>query len=505
MKKFFAIFVAICMLVGVLCITAFAEEAPKDELPEPAAGTVLRTTASKGDDIVLVGDYTSFEDGWNAAMKIAGNKSEMKKNGYDRIVVDIYTDWTAKDGNFTSDAWWEKNGDGFDNDTIYIPADARVTLNLNGYTINRGLTKDINDGEVIFINDDADVIINNGTITGGNSNSEGGGLYIEGGANVTLNNVHIVGNYVYNDDGAGIYMYGGSTLTMNGGSIANNMMTCMNVNLVYGGGIYIEESTANFKNVTFQNNHSGGRPVYTRDKTETYHSYGAAIYADESIVNIDTCYFYDNGHHRGNFLDTYCVISVKNDSEMTIKNTIFTGNGGAQHFTNGHSSVYIDTKLFYTNDSDLTIENCQFVKNNASILLEMTRTSYLNVSDTSFTDNNATIYSGSVASSATSSFVNCTFDRNYTSGYSFEFAEGGNHPTFEDCNFGNSSFNNRSRATIVDTDAPDGAGSIFGAGSLTMVIALLALIASGVCLVLIVDMKKKLVSTAVSGDVETEE
>ena len=178
-------------------------------------------------DPVLIGNYDNFEDGWNAAMKLAGDEDEMKKNGYERIVVDLHTDWDANDdGEFTEESW---NGAGFDNDTIYIPAEARVTLNLNGHTIDRGLTECEDDGEVMFINDDADVIINNGTITGGYSNSEGGGLYIEGGANVTLNNVNIEENSVRGDDGAGIYMYGGSTLVMNGGSISNNALDSQHI------------------------------------------------------------------------------------------------------------------------------------------------------------------------------------------------------------------------------------------------------------------------------------
>ena len=219
MKKIFAILMTICLLAGALSITAFAVEVSADE---PAAGTVLRISAQKNSSLVVIDDYDNFQDGWNDAMEIAGNSSKMEKNGYERIVVDIYADWKAnKDGEFTEEIW---NGDGFDNDTIYIPANAKITLNMNDHTIDRHLTKAEDDGEVMFINDKANVIINNGTIKGGYSNSEGGGLYIEGGANITLNNVNVDGNAVKNDDGAAIYMYGGATLTMNGGSISNNLM-----------------------------------------------------------------------------------------------------------------------------------------------------------------------------------------------------------------------------------------------------------------------------------------
>ena len=72
MKKFLAILMAICMMATLLCVPAFAADAA-DELPAPAAGTVLRITAIKGDSIELVGDHTSFEDGWNEAMEYAND------------------------------------------------------------------------------------------------------------------------------------------------------------------------------------------------------------------------------------------------------------------------------------------------------------------------------------------------------------------------------------------------------------------------------------------------
>ena len=78
------------------------------------------------------------------------------------------------------------------------------------------------------------------------------------------------------------------------------------------------------------------------------------------------------------------------------------------------------------------------------------------------------------------------------------------------CDLGSSTFNDESLVTFVNCfSTEDGntlppiafgetgfVGSMFGEGSLTMIIALLALITSGVSLFLIVDMKKKLAPTA---------
>ena len=211
MKKIFAILMAVCMFVSVLCVTAFgallvticllagalcvtAFAALLGTLDAAPVGAVLRISALKsGEDTpVVLGDHTNFEDGWNAAMEIAGDSGVMKENGYDRIVVDIYTDWNAdNEGRFSDDFI---NGDGFDNDTICIPENAKVTLNMNNHTIDRGLKVLKEDGEVIFIDTDADVIINNGTIKGGFGDVGAGAIEIMDNARVTLNNVNIIDN-----------------------------------------------------------------------------------------------------------------------------------------------------------------------------------------------------------------------------------------------------------------------------------------------------------------------
>ena len=145
MKRILAILMIICLLASALSVTAFA-----------AGATVLHVVAERrGEEPKVIGDYDNFQDGWNAAMEIAGDKDEMRANNYTRIVVDLYADWEAnKDGEFTDEIW---NGPGFDNDTIYVPAEAKVMINMNGHTIDRGLTEAEDDGEVIFVNDDADV------------------------------------------------------------------------------------------------------------------------------------------------------------------------------------------------------------------------------------------------------------------------------------------------------------------------------------------------------------
>lgn len=435
MKKFLAILMAICMIASLLCVPAFAAETA-DELPAPAADVVLRITAMKGDDIELVGDHTNFEDGWNAAMDLAGEKSEMASKGYDRVVVDIYTDWIAVNGNFTDDAWWEPNGPGFKNDTIYIPEEARVTLNLNGHTINRGLTHTHSDGEVIYVDEDADFIINGGTnggtITGGYSDNGAGGIHIKKGANVTLNKVHIIGNHSISAAGAGISLVD-ATLTMNGGSIKDNLLYESN-----GGAIYAEDSTVFLNNVEIKNN-----------QTLTNNTNGAAIYADDSDFVLNECTIDGNGV-KDEAKKFYAAISIiyGADSSISIKKSTFVNNGDMTYKENGKGTnkTYITdvSSLFSLNETTLTIEDgSDLSKNETGYLIKSTSDSMLGISNSTFRDNKSIVLY-SIDHLDESYFQNCTFNNNKSpyaktiSNVAYTFNVMDNSITFYDCNMGDS-------------------------------------------------------------------
>ena len=440
MKKIFAILMAICMMASLLCISAFAAESA-NKLPAPAADTVLRISAEmkNGGSPVLIDDYDDFEDGWNEAMEIAGSSSTMKKNGYDRIVVDIYTDWESdKDGNFTDD--WI-NGDGFDNDTIFITDGARVTLNLNGHSIDRGLTSDRNDGEVIFIDDDADVIINNGTITGGYSNSEGGGLYIESGANVTLNNVNLTGNAVKGDDGAAIYMYGDSTLTMNGGSVSNNFVDGKYVlvdNIAPYGTICAKDSTVILKNVTIDGNY-----------TYSYSARGLAIYADGSTVKMENCTVSNNATKESVTED----IIYADDSSLTITNTNFIDNNTLEP---PEKVSGLTPRLFYLKDSDLTMTGGNITGNGGKELFYFYG-SEADMTGVTITYNKAVVVrvrNGAEVVNMTDCILDqnrCTLDYNAEA---FQLTKEG-ELVMTDCSLGNSTFNKKKYVTFVTTSVPE--------------------------------------------------
>ena len=495
MKKIFAILLTFCMLASMLCVPAFAAE----ELPAPASDVVIRVTArdKKTAEDVLIQDYTEFDEGWEGAIDFA--KDEGNREKYSRVFVDFYGDWTADEDGVFGDSWrlgsnW---GDGFQYSTIYIPEDVNITLNLNGHTINRDLEESENDGEVIYIDEGADVIINNGTITGGKSTNGAGGIHIHD-AYVELNDVHIVGNIADNDDGGGIALYDGAELIMTRGSFTNNSIDGVYNNETfdcYGGAIYIEDSKAFFYSVDFKNNQN------TNDE-----DYGAAIYSDNSVVYLSKCTFDGNGvaDESKNVCASVAIVYAV-DTTLTMEKVTFTNNG-SYFVDSGYSSVTgLDSTLIALDDSTLRLSGgSTFTNNGACFMISVKDDSNVYVEDTTF-ENNKSFVMFSSDHSDDSYFKNCTFENNKVPNAETLFKGSDNtwiytfrvydEPlTFIDCKLSDSTYFDRDCIVFEDTDAPNGnarVASIFGEGSLAMVISLLALVAAGEALAVTLFAKKK--------------
>lgn len=193
-------------------------------------------SGTEGDPYVISG--TNVNKNWTNL------KTAMAEGGYIRLNAN------CTDGTNSSDSYLE------------VPEDKAVTLNLNGKTINRGLTSAIENGFVIrnlgnlTINDSG-----SGIITGGYNSGEGGGIYnkhirfsssglvIKNCGFLTINGGKIRGNRA--SKGAGIYnTYQGSagndpTLTINGGKIESNTAEGdIASNTGNGGGIWNQANLA---------------------------------------------------------------------------------------------------------------------------------------------------------------------------------------------------------------------------------------------------------------------
>jgi hypothetical protein len=127
-----------------------------------------------------------------------------------------------------------------------------VTINLNGHTLDRKLTKrGEGGGQVITVREGATLNLSNGTLKGGWGGA-GGALVNEGGM-VTLTDV-IITNNVADDRGGGICNREGGTLVMTGGVITDNSSNDHS-GAKGGGGFFNEENaTATLTGVTLTGN-----------------------------------------------------------------------------------------------------------------------------------------------------------------------------------------------------------------------------------------------------------
>ena len=118
---------------------------------------------------------------------------------------------------------------------------------------NIGATLDANSGSYMVLNITTNSTIDSFTITGGNYNGSGGGIFINS-SNPTITNCTITDNTA--SDGGGIYIYNNSSPIITNCTITGNNA---NTNTGgYGGGIYIDGSNPIITNCTITGNNATG-------------------------------------------------------------------------------------------------------------------------------------------------------------------------------------------------------------------------------------------------------
>jgi len=182
--------------------------------------------------------------------------------------------------------------------TLMVSSGKKVILDLNGYTIDRGLSNVtvssttgapvINvQGELTIKDSSAE---GNGMITGGNNVASGGGIHVYSGGTLNLDGGHISGNTSSGNGTAGGVQVEG-TFNMNGGSIERNNSEThgggvsvsggvfeMNEGLIanntakeYGGGVFAGYATFNLNGGIIRNNSAAN---------------GGGIWANQTILNV---------------------------------------------------------------------------------------------------------------------------------------------------------------------------------------------------------------------------
>ena len=252
-------------LCAVLCVPAFAVEIYEDE--------VCATVSSGGTET----GYSSFEEAWSRACEL-GNSSE--------VTFTLRQSWTVSGGSFGS-------GAGFSNGALSYSGAKMLTLDLNGFCIDRGLVTPVSRGEVICVGSRMTIVdsgsgtytvsklFKGGAIQNGASTTRGGGIVVLDNAELNFNGGTIL-NCVSTDDGGAISAFGsGAVLKVDGGSFYGNR-TYDASGECCGGAIYANAASVTVSNATFEGN-------YAEDDGGAVYSYGGSLKVSSSSFYSNSC------------------------------------------------------------------------------------------------------------------------------------------------------------------------------------------------------------------------
>ena len=213
------------------------------------------------------------------------------------------------------------------------------TLDLNGYTINGKIDVSNSVGSVIKIPSGATLTLKDdstsktGKITGGNSTSNGGGVYVDGGT-FTMNGGTITQNSA-TQSGGGVYVNDG-TFTMTGGIVTQNNAGAAND----GGGVYVKNGnfTMTGDSVVSNNNakNGGGVALYKSTFSMSGNSQinnnnatnvQGAIYVQTSHLSIS-----ENSKIEGNSAKNSGGLTLPADSSLSMTGGRISGNTATTNY-----------------------------------------------------------------------------------------------------------------------------------------------------------------------------
>lgn len=365
--RLLSVILSIIIVSGVMPVSVFAQ--PESNVAEVWVNGEMKKASSD-----------SFEEIWKEAVSLASKRTDNNEKA--DVVFKLLADWTADNGSFG-------NGSGFKNGAISVAKDKIITIDLNGFAIDRNLSEKqmaTRNGMVIYMengssltvkdsnaasvhmgsitdgvwykDDNGTVQINGGIITGGYNLSDGGAVYMEEKTSLVLEGGKIIGNKA--NDGGGVQIEGGTTklqmsekaeilynraeggiyggggictdgtgVTIAGGNVKNNTAK-------YGGGIYCYKDDVSIIGVNIENN------TATAD--------GGGIYPQEPGVSVSSSTIKGNSA-KGNGGGIFVYNTGTSVSDSVIENNSANGNGDG---------------IFVSRDCDISISGKMLIKNNGN-------------------------------------------------------------------------------------------------------------------------------------------
>ena len=245
-KRMMAMLMTAILVIASIPFTAFAEEMPAEvlggEVMEAVAAEAAEAEAipaAAGEEAVVVEETDEETD----TLLVGTDDISTWKKLNDAIAATQGSRKTPAEKATTFTLTKELKAT--DTDGSLIIGDGKnIILDLNGYSLDRGLTgkEAVANGTVICVNYGASLTLKGegGVVTGGNTTSGGGGIYVVSHGNLTMKDVWITGNKATHS-GGGLYCEAGSEFHMEGGMITGNTII-LNSNTDYGAGVCFQGS-----------------------------------------------------------------------------------------------------------------------------------------------------------------------------------------------------------------------------------------------------------------------
>ena len=316
-------------LKKIICFTITTALALSMGIPAYAEDTCATVTSNNKST-----SYASFEEAWNSAVEL-GQSNE--------VTFTLNKNWTANASGALG------SGTGFKSGGLSYSKANDLTIDLNGYSIDRNLFKPQSTGAVIYVNSTMTIVdsrndeytvsklFKGGTIQNGSNSDRGGGIVVADNATLNFNGGTIL-NCVSDDDGGAVSITGsGAKLNVNGGSFYGNR-TYDSSGECCGGAIYSDDAQLTIANSTFEGN-------YAEDN-------GGAIY-----VNDGSCTITDSLFKSNSSIEEGGAIFADGEVKCTFTKCTFLQNdstdddGGAVYCDSDSGTYFYDCKMCYNHSS----------------------------------------------------------------------------------------------------------------------------------------------------------
>ncbi len=274
--------------------------------------------------------YSSFSEAWSKAVDL-GNSGE--------VTFMLNKDWQADSSGSLG------SGSGFDNGALSYSGGNNLTIDLNGYSIDRNLFKPTSGGNVLYVNSTVTItdsrsdeytvskLFKGGAIKNGSNTKRGGGIVVADNATLNLYGGTVL-NCISTDDGGAISITGsGAHLNVDGGSFYGNR-TYDSSGECCGGAIYSDAATVKICNSVFEGN-------YAEDN-------GGAIYANNGSVSITSTRFCSNSSiEEGGAVFADGSVTTEFRSCLLSQNTSSDDDGGAVYCDSNNGTYFYDCQMYY--------------------------------------------------------------------------------------------------------------------------------------------------------------